>query len=124
MTKLKNNQGYTLSIVLVIMVTLAILTSSILFTVTLKSNTSTNVVENKILKIDLEKHLYLFLNNVVTTQEEPTTETIDSCHISVFAQDNVYNIEVTKTNENLKLIAQITFSNSFQTYEIIMLGYK
>lgn len=65
MKKLKQNSGYTLSVVLVIMIVLAILTSSIIFSVTFKTNTTNKIVQASVEKIELEKVTYSYLNNVV-----------------------------------------------------------
>lgn len=128
MNKVKSNQGYTLSIVLVIFVVLAILTTSILFSVSHKSNVITNQSMMSVKKITLENKMYDYINNVVVSQEAPVTLSEDDFNFVVNNDNensNIYIISLNNTNyTNHELNIEIEFSDDYLSYNIIRWSIK
>lgn len=126
MNKLKQNKGYTLSVVLVIMIVLGILTSSILFSVTFKTNTTNKIVQDSIEKIELEKVTYSYLNSVVTKEITLENFTIGDYSIIVEKDDvNEYIYTITVTSPSSKVLTtRISFEEEYTSYTILSWGVK
>lgn len=127
MKKLKNNQGYTLSIVLVIMIVLAIMTSTILFSITAKTKSTTSIVSSELKKIELEKVTYEYLNEVIISGSKPVSKNLDNHYINVPNSDSlIYTIEVSYHDETVltKLEIMVEFNDTYSSYKITKWSYK
>lgn len=131
MKKLKNNEGYTLSIVLVIMVVLAILTSTILLSVTFKMKTTNKIVLDSINQMELEKIAYNYLNQIVINEKtlpDETSSIIDEKEgyvIQIFSPEEgetTYEIIITRSGNAATLKAEIEFKEENTSYIILRWG--
>lgn len=120
---MKNNKGYTLSIVIVIMAVLGILTSSILFAANNRTNKVTQNTLDVIERIEIETNLYEYLNNVVLNSNIPTNTQTSKYDITIIQDEinsSIYILKINKINqEDTCLESQIKFSDDFKSYKII-----
>lgn len=125
MKKLKNNQGYTLSIVLVIMIVLAIMTSTILFSVTAKTKSTTSIVSSELKKIELEKEAYKYLNSILLN-EDYISDNFNITKEEINKNDLIYSYVISYKDETqlLKLDIIVDFDDTYSSYKITKWSYK
>lgn len=125
MKKLKNNQGYTLSIVLVIMIVLAIMTSTILFSVTAKTKSTTSIVSSELKKIELEKEAYKYLNSILL-EENYTSDNFNITEEELNENDLIYSYVISYKDETqlLKLEIIVDFDATYSSYKITKWSYN
>lgn len=127
MKKLKSNQGYTLSIVLVIMIVLAIMTSTILFSVTAKTKSTTSIVSSELKKIELEKEAYKYLNSILLKEKENyTSDSFNITEEEINKNDLIYSYVISYKDETqlLKLEIIVDFDATYSSYKITKWSYK
>lgn len=125
MKKLKSNQGYTLSIVLVIMIVLAIMTSTILFSVTAKTKSTTSIVSSELKKIELEKEAYKYLNSILL-EENYTSDNFNITKEELNENDLIYSYVISYKDETqlLKLEIIVDFDDTYSSYKITKWSYN
>lgn len=125
MKKLKSNQGYTLSIVLVIMIVLAIMTSTILFSVTAKTKSTTSIVSSELKKIELEKEAYKYLNSILL-EENYTSDNFNITEEELNENDLIYSYVISYKDETqlLKLEIIVDFDDTYSSYKITKWSYN
>lgn len=125
MKKLKSNQGYTLSIVLVIMIVLAIMTSTILFSVTAKTKSTTSIVSSELKKIELEKEAYKYLNSILL-EENYTSDNFNITEEEINQNDLIYSYVISYKDETqlLKLEIIVDFDATYSSYKITKWSYN
>lgn len=121
MLKLKNSQGYSLSVVLVLMVVFGVLTSSILFTVSIKTKITNKDVVSSFEKRELDKEMYDYLNRFVLTSEFPL-DVDDSFKVEQI-EENTYIITLTNDSHKYFKTLTIKITSSSDTYVIHSWGY-
>lgn len=121
MLKLKNSQGYSLSVVLVLMVVFGVLTSSILFTVSIKTKITNKDVVSSFEKRELDKEMYEYLNSFVLTSEFPLPSD-DSFKVEQI-EENTYIITLTNDSHKYFKTLTIKITSSSNTYVIHSWGY-
>lgn len=119
MLKLKNSQGYSLSVVLVLMVVFGVLTSSILFTVSIKTKITNKDVVSSFEKRELDKEMYDYLNSFVLTSEFPSGDSFKVEQI----EENTYIITLTNDSHKYFKTLTIKITSSSNTYVIHSWGY-
>lgn len=125
MNKLKQNNGYTLSIVLVIVIVLTILTSSILFSIIIKIKTTNNTIQKSIEEIELEKITYSYLNSLVINNKKPSN--LDTTTYKVVVNEvseDTFIIIVSLEERNTILETEIKFTTCYTSYTILRWGVK
>lgn len=125
MKKLKSNQGYTLSIVLVIMIVLAIMTSTILFSVTAKTKSTTSIVSSELKKIELEKEAYKYLNSILLN-EDYISDNFNITKEEINENDLIYSYVISYKDETqlLKLEIIVDFDATYSSYKITKWSYN
>lgn len=119
MLKLKNSQGYSLSVVLVLMVVFGVLTSSILFTVSIKTKITNKDVVSSFEKRELDKEMYEYLNSFVLTSEFSSDGSFKVEQI----EENTYIITLTNDSHKYFKTLTIKITSSSNTYVIHSWGY-
>ena len=123
MKKIRNNQGHTIPIALVIIIVLTILTSTIVYAVSVSTKKTNNMIIEYTTKLEIENVMYQFLNDVVENDIELTTQEQEynnkTFRISLVAA-NVYSFIVT-SDTKYALNATIKFNTN--SYEILKWGF-
>lgn len=121
MKKIRNNQGHTIPIVLVIIIVLTILTSTIVYAVSVSTKKTNNMINKYTTKLEIENVMYQFLNDVVENDIELTTQEYNNKTFTISLVDaNVYSFIVT-SDTNYALNATIKFNTN--SYEILKWGF-
>ena len=121
MKKIRNNQGHTIPIVLVIIIVLTILTSTIVYAVSVSTKKTNNMINKYTTKLEIENVMYQFLNDVVENDIELTTQEYNNKTFTISLVDaNVYSFIVT-SDTKYALNATIKFNTN--SYEILKWGF-
>lgn len=121
MKKIRNNQGHTIPIVLVIIIVLTILTSTIVYAVSVSTKKTNNMIIEYTTKLEIENVMYQFLNDVVENDIELTTQEYNNKTFTIsLVNANVYSFIVT-SDTNYALNATIKFNTN--SYEILKWGF-
>lgn len=125
MKKIRNNQGHTIPIVLVIIIVLTILTSTIVYAVSVSTKKTNNMIIEYTTKLEIENVMYQFLNDVVENdienEIELTTQEYNNKTFTISPVDaDVYSFIVT-SDTNYALNATIKFNTN--SYEILKWGF-
>lgn len=121
MKKIRNNQGHTIPIVLVIIIVLTILTSTIVYAVSVSTKKTNNMINKYTTKLEIENVMYQFLNDVVENDLELTTQEYNNKTFTISLVDaNVYSFIVT-SDTKYALNATIKFNTN--SYEILKWGF-
>lgn len=121
MKKIRNNQGHTIPIALVIIIVLTILTSTIVYAVSVSTKKTNNMIVEYTTKLEIENVMYQFLNDVVENDIELTTQEYNNKTFTIsLVNDNVYSFIVT-SDTNYALNATIKFNTN--SYEILKWGF-
>ena len=121
MKKIRNNQGHTIPIVLVIIIVLTILTSTIVYAVSVSTKKTNNMIIEYTTKLEIENVMYQFLNDVVENDIELTTQEYNNKTFTISLVDaNVYSFIVT-SDTNYALNTTIKFNTN--SYEILKWGF-
>ena len=121
MKKIRNNQGHTIPIALVIIIVLTILTSTIVYAVSVSTKKTNNMIIEYTTKLEIENVMYQFLNDVVENDIELTTQEYNNKTFTISLVDtNVYSFIVT-SDTNYALNATIKFNTN--SYEILKWGF-
>ena len=121
MKKIRNNQGHTIPIALVIIIVLTILTSTIVYAVSVSTKKTNNMINKYTTKLEIENVMYQFLNDVVENDIELTTQEYNNKTFIISLVDtNVYSLIVT-SDTNYALNATIKFNTN--SYEILKWGF-
>lgn len=121
MKKIRNNQGHTIPIALVIIIVLTILTSTIVYAVSVSTKKTNNMIIEYTTKLEIENVMYQFLNDVVENDIELTTQEYNNKTFIISLVDtNVYSLIVT-SDTNYALNATIKFNTN--SYEILKWGF-
>ncbi len=121
MKKIRNNQGHTIPIALVIIIVLTILTSTIVYAVSVSTKKTNNMIIEYTTKLEIENVMYQFLNDVVENDIELTTQEYNNKTFTISLVDaNVYSFSVT-SDTKYALKATIKFNTN--SYEILKWGF-
>ena len=121
MKKIRNNQGHTIPIALVIIIVLTILTSTIVYAVSVSTKKTNNMIIEYTTKLEIENVMYQFLNDVVENDIELTTQEYNNKTFIISLVDtNVYSLIVT-SDTKYALNATIKFNTN--SYEILKWGF-
>lgn len=121
MKKIRNNQGHTIPIVLVIIIVLTILTSTIVYAVSVSTKKTNKMIIEYTTKLEIENVMYQFLNDVVENDIELTTQEYNNKTFTISLVDaNVYSFIVT-SDTNYALNTTIKFNTN--SYEILKWGF-
>lgn len=122
MKKIRNNQGHTIPIVLVIIIVLTILTSTIVYAVSVSTKKTNKMIIEYTTKLEIENVMYQFLNDVVENDIELTTQEYNNKTFTIsLVNANVYSFIVT-SDTNYALNATIKFNTN--SYEILKWGFS
>ena len=117
MKKIRTNQGHTIPIVLVIIIVLTIMTSSIVYAVSVSSK-RTN-------KLQIENNMYQLLNEVVNDKNNDKlfTQVYNNITFDIsLVEDTTYTFRVSN-DSSYKLTATIKFNNDYTSYDILKWGF-
>ena len=121
MKKIKNNQGHTIPIVIVIIIVLSIITSSVVYAVNTSSKKAINKINNYTEKLVSENTTYLFLNDVLENNVLVETQDYLNHQFTItLIENNVYSF-IIKNESNFELNATIEFTND--SYQILKWGF-
>lgn len=129
MRKLNSNNGHTIPIVLVIVIVLTIMTSSVVYAVSVSTKRTNAEIIESTNKLVLENATYAFVNDFIVNEELRNQEFIDyeynNCSFTITPVENDTNIYVfSVTNDsNYKLNATIEFNFDANSYKILKWGF-
>lgn len=127
MRKLNSNNGHTIPIVLVIVIVLTIMTSSVVYAVSVSTKRTNAEIIESTNKLVLENATYAFINDFIVNEEFRSQEFIDyeynNCSFMIEKDvTNTYVFSVTN-DSNYKLNATIEFNFDANSYKILKWGF-
>lgn len=125
MKKIRTNQGHTIPIVLVIIIVLTIMTSSIVYAVSVSSKRTNNEVIEYTNKLQIENNMYQLLNEVVNDKNNDKlfTQVYNNITFDIsLVEDTTYTFRVSN-DSSYKLTATIKFNNDYTSYDILKWGF-
>lgn len=127
MKKIKTNQGHTIPIVLVIIIVLTIMTSSIVYAVSVSTKKTSKDVIEYTNKLQIENNMYQLLNEVVNGNFTLSTQVYKDDNENItfdisLVEDTKYTFNVSN-DSSYKLNATIIFSSEYDSYDILKWGF-
>ena len=125
MKKIKTNQGHTIPIVLVIIIVLTIMTSSIVYAVSVSTKKTSKDVIEYTNKLQIENNMYQLLNEVVNDKnnDKLSTQVYNNITFDIsLVEDTTYTFRVSN-DSSYKLTATIIFSSEYDSYDILKWGF-
>lgn len=127
MKKIKTNQGHTIPIVLVIIIVLTIMTSSIVYAVSVSTKKTSKDVIEYTNKLQIENNMYQLLNEVVNGNFTLSTQVYKDDNENItfdisLVEDTKYTFNVSN-DSSYKLNATIKFNNDYTSYDILKWGF-
>ena len=123
MKKIRTNQGHTIPIVLVIIIVLTIMTSSIVYAVSVSSKRTNNEVIEYTNKLQIENNMYQLLNGVVNGSVTLNPQSYNDTTFDItLVEDTTYTFNVSN-DSSYKLTATIKFNNDYTSYDILKWGF-